>query len=222
MSSLLISSSLAAASFAMAFLVTESVLILIRKGKLATPSPPFLEDYSWGLVCRCPICPCKSHLHPTCLSKMLSVHSSFSSCCPYSFPVAHRPLLVCHKSQARKTPSYSNNETLALNKRGESSSGSSPHWSTHLYGVCAIVWGFHGAVMQQAAHWLNTSKWEAEKREKAAKANEERSLQTQVQELRQQVLALTSRILAVERTNAELERDITMLQKVALDKDSKS
>ncbi|KAJ5706142.1 hypothetical protein N7536_001831 [Penicillium majusculum] len=177
MSSLLISSSLAAASFAMAFLVTESVLILIRKGKLATPSPPFLEDYSWGLF----------------FFQLLSLLFSGSS-----------------------------SASAALNKRGESSSGSSPHWSTHLYGVCAIVWGFHGAVMQQAAHWLNTSKWEAEKREKAAKANEERSLQTQVQELRQQVLALTSRILAVERTNAELERDITMLQKVALDKDSKS
>ncbi|CAI7600267.1 unnamed protein product [Penicillium discolor] len=159
MSSLLISSSfLAAASFAMAFLVTESVLILIRKGKLATLSPPFL---AWKIT--------------------LGV----------SFVAVLSVLLIglC---------------------------------CTHLYGVCAIVWGFHGAVMQQAAHWLNTSKWRAEKREKAAKADEERSLQTQLQELRQQVLALTSRILAVERTNAELERDITMLQKVALDKDSKS
>ncbi|KAJ5869436.1 hypothetical protein N7455_004377 [Penicillium solitum] len=187
MSSLLISSSLAAASFAMAFLVTESVLILIRKGKLATPSPPFL---AWKIT--------------------LGV--SFVAVLSVLFFFQLLSLLFSGSSSA----------SAALNKRGESSSGSSPHWSTHLYGVCEIVWGFHGAVMQQAAHWLNTSKWEAEKREKAAKANEERSLQTQVQELRQQVLALTSRILAVERTNAELERDITMLQKVALDKDSKS
>ncbi|CAP94836.1 hypothetical protein PCH_Pc18g06120 [Penicillium rubens Wisconsin 54-1255] len=29
------------------------------------------------------------------------------------------------------------------------------HWTTHLYGVAAIVWGLHGLVIQQAAHWLS-------------------------------------------------------------------
>ncbi|KAJ5846765.1 hypothetical protein N7534_010434 [Penicillium rubens] len=65
----------------------------------------------------------------------------------------------------------------ALNKRGETTSGASIHWTTHLYGVAAILWGFHGAVMQQASHWLNASKWEAEKREKAEKAKNEQPLQ---------------------------------------------
>jgi hypothetical protein len=31
--------------------------------------------------------------------------------------------------------------------------------------------------MQQASHWLNASKWEAEKREKAEKAKNEQPLQ---------------------------------------------
>jgi hypothetical protein len=89
------------------------------------------------------------------------------------FLVAHRHLKVCYQSQAGETPSYTNNETLVLSKHGETSSGSSPHWTTHLYGVTAIVWGFHGAVMQQAAHRLNIAKWEEEKREKPAKARED-------------------------------------------------
>ena len=126
------------------------------------PTTPLLgfEDYSCNHGYRCCICPCKSHLRPTCLSKTLSVHRPFSIPLPHPVLVAHQPLLVCHKSQARITPSYSNNETLALSKRGES--GSFPHWTTHLYGVAAIAWGFHGAVVQQAAHRLNVSKWEAE------------------------------------------------------------
>ncbi|OQE77776.1 hypothetical protein PENNAL_c0058G07263 [Penicillium nalgiovense] len=118
------------------------------------------------------------------------------------------------------TPSAS----AALSRRGETSSGSSPHWTTHLYGVCAIVWGLHGLVMQQAAHRLNVAKWDEEKREKAAKAAAERTLRHEVEELRGHVSALENRIVSVEAANAKLEsknakleREVTALQKVVLD-----
>ncbi|KAJ6187209.1 hypothetical protein N7519_002117 [Penicillium mononematosum] len=90
----------------------------------------------------------------------------------------------------------------ALSKRGETTSGSSPHWTTHLYGGAAFLWGLHGLIMQQAAHRLNVTKWEEEKKEKAAKAAEETQLQKEVRALRGQVSALTERIVALESANA--------------------
>jgi hypothetical protein len=56
--------------------------------------------------------------------------------------------------------------------------------------------------MQQAAHRLNVTKWEAEKKEKADKAAEETRLQQEVRALRGQVSALTEKIVALESANA--------------------
>lgn len=131
--------------------------------------------------------------------------------------LAHPPLLVCHRSQARITPSYSNNETLALSKRTESTSGSSPHWTTYVFGISAMMWGLNGLIMQHVAHRLNVAKWEAEKREKREKAEEDRPLKEEVDGLRRQVWVLAGRIVELERENAKLRCDVTDLQGVALD-----
>ncbi|KAJ5978163.1 hypothetical protein N7501_001505 [Penicillium viridicatum] len=103
--------------------------------------------------------------------------------------------------------------SAASSKRGETTSGSSPHWTTYLYGMTAIAWGLHGAVMQQLAHRLNVSKWKAEKAEKKKKKEKpEQQLQDEVRDLRGQVTALTASVNALESANAELERRVTELQ----------
>ncbi|KAJ9482910.1 hypothetical protein VN97_g10517 [Penicillium thymicola] len=66
--------------------------------------------------------------------------------------VANLPLLVCYKSQARKTPSYSNNEALVFRKRGETSPESSPHWTTYLFGITVVVWGLIRASKYATRH----------------------------------------------------------------------
>jgi hypothetical protein len=110
-------------------------------------------------------------------------------------------LRICYKSQAGKTPSYTNNETLVLSKHAETSSGH-PHIRPHTFTAELQLWGFHGLIMQQAAHRLNVTKWEAEKKEKADKAAEETRLQQEVRALRGQVSALTEKIVALESANA--------------------
>ncbi|KAJ5842664.1 uncharacterized protein N7525_000405 [Penicillium rubens] len=69
--------------------------------------------------------------------------------------------------------SGSSSASGALNKHGENTPGASLHWTTHLYGVAAIVWGLHSLIMQQATYWFNIAKREEEKRGKAAKARED-------------------------------------------------
>ncbi|KOS41597.1 hypothetical protein ACN38_g7519 [Penicillium nordicum] len=72
--------------------------------------------------------------------------------------VANRPLLVCYKFQARKTPSYSNNEALVF-KRREPSPGSSPHWTTYVFGATGVVFGVNGVIISHVAHNSTLKSW---------------------------------------------------------------
>ncbi|KAJ6153115.1 hypothetical protein N7497_007434 [Penicillium chrysogenum] len=87
----------------------------------------------------------------------------------------------------------------------ESTSGSSLHWTTYLFGISAMVWGLNGLIM------LNAAKWEAEKKKNNEKAEGDRTLREEVDRLRGQVWALTGRIVDLERANDVLLKDITTL-----------
>ncbi|KAJ5932931.1 hypothetical protein N7516_007420 [Penicillium verrucosum] len=134
--------------------------------------------------------------------------------------------MVYYKFQARKTPSYSNNEALVF-KRGEPSPGSSPHWTTYVFGATGVVFGVNGVIISHVAHNFNVKKLEEEQREKKEKEEKEEEeakkednmekLRDELRELHSYIFNQYPRISAVEGEIARLTKEVVLLQRVLLD-----